>query len=131
MLNVLTIHHSFQPKRYIWNSSLKSFNLSRDYPHLVHIETQSLTRPFFSTSIELYIRNNYNINWNYAFHLYGKTLRLIPKNEEDLQGYDCTLGKVMRMALYGDTALRSNNTHKGLCIHNMKPRCYGAGQDLF
>ena len=39
---------------------------------------------------------------------------IVPKNEEELKGYNCALGEIMRYVLYNDTRIRSNITYTGL-----------------
>ena len=83
--------------------------LSLTFPHLVHIEATSFNHPTYEQLEELYIKNTYNISDNYSLHLYHKREYFIPDNFEQLDAYNCTLGRAMRIVMYESPELRSEN----------------------
>ena len=88
--------------------------MSEMFPHLVHIEETSFNHPVMTHVGQLYNRDGeYNFTNNYSIHLYKKQNHFIPTNVEELQGYNCTVGNVMRYVLYGSPALRSRKTTYG------------------
>ena len=79
------------------------------FPHLVHIEAKSLTRP---TVMELSLMysavDKYNWTSNYAVHFMWEDRAdvRIPRNPDELLKYDCAMAEVMRFVYSGNTKLR-------------------------
>lgn len=94
------------------NSVGNAHKLCELFPHLVHIEKESLNHPTFLQLDDLYQRH-YNITQNYCLHIYGKTSHYVPGNPNDLDGYDCTVGDALRLVLYDKYDIRSNVTSNG------------------
>ena len=54
----------------------------------------------------MYGRKVYNYRDNYSIHPYNThNTHYIPSNEQEVRGYNCTLGRVMRLVLYGNPRL--------------------------
>ena len=103
---------SYIPNNWSWNSVLMANKLSEIFPHLIHIEETSFNHPIWSHPRQLYIFH-YNYTNNYSVHMFYKDKHYIPRNVDELAGYNCTLGDIMREVLYGNPKLRSNATTNG------------------
>ena len=89
--------------------------LAEAFPHLIHIEETSFIQPDYHHHDQMYGDKYYDYSNNYCVHLYSEKNFFIPANEEELQGYNCTLGRIMRDVLYGDPQLRDTvNVRNGL-----------------
>ena len=85
------------------------------YPHLVHIALKSLVYPTYNQNDQMYGSKYYNYTSNYAVHIFRRDHYFIPSNEEDLKGYNCTLGRIMRYVLYGKSdLLDTKNVRNGI-----------------
>ena len=87
--------------------------LAGRYPELVHLEKGTLDHPTVHEVYKIYEEHYDGWKSQYSMHLYQHKLRRMPKNEEELKGFDCGLGEAMRYILYGDTRLLSKRTFKG------------------
>ena len=103
---------TYNPAHWSHNSVLMCHRLAAIFPHLVHIEPESFNHPTWQHPEQFY-REHYNYTNNYSVHIYWRDSHFIPSNEEELEGYNCTLGDVMRYVLYGKPQLRSNVTTNG------------------
>ena len=84
------------------NSVLMASKLAELFPHHIHVELKSFTHPTYSAFNAMYGTKVYNFTNNYSIHIYNHYKQhVIPSNEEELRGYNCTLGNVMRYVLYG------------------------------
>ena len=109
---------TYHPKHWSQNSVLMANRLATIFPHLIHIEPESFNHPTWQHPDQFY-RKHYDYTNNYSVHIYWKETNFIPSDEEELQGYDCTLGDVMRQVLYGSPKLRSNVTTNGNTKRNV------------
>ena len=98
---------TYHPKDWSGNSVLMADRLANIFPHLIHIERESFVHPTWEHPEEFY-KQHYNYTNHYSVHMYWKDRHFIPHDEKELEGYDCTLGDVMRQTLYGSPKLRSN-----------------------
>ena len=104
----------------IWMDSYKTFNsncwgcnsvtmahrLAEIFPHNIYVEETAFTNPTYSNDKAMYGSAVYNYTKNYSIHIYNHfDNHFIPSNEEELRGYNCTLGRVMRDVLYGSPEL--------------------------
>ena len=80
--------------------------LAAAFPHHIHVEESAFTHPTYQAEQQMYGTQFYNYTNNYSIHLYIQAKQhFIPGNEEELRGYNCTLGRVMRDVLYGSPQL--------------------------
>ena len=97
------------------NSVLMANKLAIRYPHLVHIALKSLVNPNYNQNDQMYGSKYYNYTSNYAVHIFSEHHYFIPSNEEELKGYNCTLGRIMRHVLYGKSdLLDTKNVRNGI-----------------
>ena len=104
------------------NSVLMTHKLAEIFPHHIHVEATSFTNPTWMDMPAMYGTKLYNYTNNYAIHMYGEKNYFIPENEEELAGYNCTLGKVMRHVLYGSPKLLDTVHIKNGMKHNEKQK---------
>ena len=99
-------YRKYNPKSWGGNSVVKGSTLEKLFPHLVHVEEQSLLHPSWQETHMMYSRiRHYNWTENYCIHIYYENHFKIPKTPEQLKSYDNTLGKVMRHIYYGNSSL--------------------------
>ena len=79
--------------------------LGRLFPHLIHLEEKHFVHPTWGDPEAMYGKKWYNYTLNYSIHPYFWKMHVRPNNEEELEGYNCTLGRVMRLVLYGNPEL--------------------------
>ena len=101
----LEAYKSFDDTCWMCNSVKNANKLARVFPHLIHVENTTFNRPGFKEGDAMYGDKYYNYTANYCIHMYGEYKYVIPSNEEELRGYNCTLGRVMRHVLYGSPQL--------------------------
>ena len=88
------------------NSVHMLYKLASIFPHLIRIEPRAFNYPHPATINDiLYGTTPYNYSDNYSIHIWGEGYYFIPTNEEELRGYNCTMGNVMREVLYGGPKL--------------------------
>jgi len=113
MVNIwLESYGTFYAERWGKNSVNAAHKLWQLFPHLVHIELESLNHPTWQHLDDLY-RNHYNLTQNYCLHIYTRNRKHKPGNLQELDGYNCTLGDALRLVLYGKADLRSSKTSNG------------------
>ncbi|KAK2188916.1 hypothetical protein NP493_119g01005 [Ridgeia piscesae] len=99
-------YRNYNPKSWGGNSVAKGSTLGKLFPHLVHVEEQSLLHPSWQESPLMFShRRHYNWTENYCIHIYFENHHKIPKIPEQLKSYDNTLGQVMRHIYYGNSSL--------------------------
>ena len=99
-------YKTFDNKCWGCNSVVMANKLAAAFPHHIHVEETSFTHPTYQTDQQMYGTTFYNYTNNYSVHIYNqKKNHFIPGNEEELRGYNCTLGRVMRYVLYGNPQL--------------------------
>lgn len=96
-------------ENWLKNSIYIPRTLSNIFPHRVHLDKKLL---FYLSKEQLY-QQSLNVTGYYAIHLHLKLIYYIPNSLEDLDGYNCTVGNVMRTVLYNNSDLRSNKVTKG------------------
>lgn len=105
-------YSDYNPRRFGKNSVKMAYKLAQQHPNDIHVEPGTFTNPNWQHTDQLYA-SHYNFSNNYSIHIYSENRFYIPSTEEELAGYDCTLGDVMRYVLYGSTTLLSNDTRNG------------------
>ena len=99
-------YKSFDGKCWGCNSVVNANKLAAIFPHHVRIEETSLIHPTFQNDAAMYGSKVYNYSNNYSVHIYNQFQNhFIPQNEKELEGYNCTLGRIMRHVLYGNPEL--------------------------
>ena len=95
--------------RYIWggNSVLFSNLLHKLYPHLVHVELDRLLGPSYLQLKYMYGIDNNFFDWSksLSIHIFGENTYRVPGTPEQLKGFNCTLGQVMRYIYFGSPNL--------------------------
>ena len=101
-------YHNYIPRIWGYNSVTVGYQLYKLFPHLVHVEKEHLLRPTWKETDLIYSIHNKFYNWsqNYSFHVSGENKFKVPKNPEQLNGYNNTLGQVMRYIYFGNPKLR-------------------------
>ena len=84
---------------------MMAHRLANIYPHLIHVEKTAFTNPYYKMNSQMYGPKYYNYSNNYSVHVYCEKFFFIPSNEDELRGYNCTLGNIMRHVLYGSPQL--------------------------
>jgi len=90
---------------YTHKATIVPHKLAELYPHLIHVEEESLNKPNWKPEgmRQLYT-GHYNWSDNYAIHLWHRYLPSgvsVPKKPEDIEHLNSTLGEVIRFILYG------------------------------
>ena len=99
-------YRNYSPKSWGGNSVAKGNIIHKVFPHLVHVEEQSLLHPSWQESPAMFSRRiHYNWTGHYSIHIYFESTHHIPKNPEQLKSYENTLGQVMRYIYYGSSDL--------------------------
>lgn len=109
----LASYENYNPRVWGGNSVVMALKLAQKYPSDIHVEPGTFTDPNYHHNKDMYAKH-YNFSNNYCIHIFSENRHFIPSTEEELAGYDCTLGDVMRYVLYGSTKLLSNNTRNGI-----------------
>ena len=92
----LETYHTYQAKEWAEHSCKIPMNLSKLFPHLLHIEETSLMRPNWLE--KGLFKGHYPWRKNYAIHVWKKHGK-VPVNEAELVGLNSTLGELMRHVL--------------------------------
>ena len=70
---------------------------------MANVNLESL---FNSDDEAMYGRTVYNYSNSYSIHPFNTNKNhYIPSDEQEVKGYNCTLGRVMRLVLYGNPEL--------------------------
>ena len=100
-------YRNYKPGIWLVNSVLFSNLLQQLYPHLVHVELDRLLGPRYLRLIYMYGIENKFFDWSKSFsiHIFGENQYRVPGTPEQLKGFNCTLGQVMRYIYFGSPNL--------------------------
>ena len=100
-------YRNYAPSVWGQNSVTFGHRLYQLFPHLVHVEPDNLLRPGWKETDLLYSTHGKYYDWSrsYTIHVFGEHKFKVPKNPEQLKGYDNTLGQVMRYIYFGSPKL--------------------------
>ena len=101
----LEAYRTFDSNCWPCNSVINANYIALVFPHLIQVEDSTFNRPGMQEGHAMYGETYYNYTTNYCIHMYGENKYMIPSNEKELRGYNCTLGRVMRHVLYGSPQL--------------------------
>ncbi|CAH1799558.1 unnamed protein product, partial [Owenia fusiformis] len=109
---IFEAYRTYSKKEWSRHSVGVPYDLSKIYPHLIHVEKTSLLRPSWMDA-KILFQGHYNWTENYAIHIWHRDYKAIggyfPHCPEDLYDLDTTLGEVMRYVLFGNSTLLSVN----------------------
>ena len=106
---VIDNYKNYAQKEYAFNNVRYPSVLSRKFPQLIHVETDSINRPnFLPNELKTIFEEGCKVNLTskYAIHLWNKVL---PKhyvesaNASTIKTMHSTFGQVARLVLYGET----------------------------
>ncbi|XP_033752412.1 uncharacterized protein LOC117336136 [Pecten maximus] len=99
-------YKTYNNKHWFHHSTIVPFQLSKKYPHLIHVENKTFVNPDYS-HLDMIFKENFNWSHNYAIHLYVRKYRL-EHNVNDIRHLNTTIGSVARHVLYGYKELCSD-----------------------
>ena len=119
----MKLYEQYRPTEYNLNSNLvastlaKHKNDARSVPYSIDVLPGNFTDPYPPRTHGKYILycGHYDLQYNYAIHMYKEKEHTVPKDLKELEGYNCTLGNAMRIALYGDPKLLDTKNAKNGC----------------
>ena len=101
-------YRNYKRGSWIGNSVLFSSLLQQLYPHLAHVELHRLLGPNYQQWMKyMYGIDNNVFDWSksLSIHIFGENKYRVPRTPEQLKGFNCTLGQVMRYIYFGSPNL--------------------------
>ena len=89
----------------MWEYNVQTpLRLQRKFPHLIHVEEQSINHPnWHKNEIRMIFEEEYKFDWhqNYVVHLWN-TVSKINTSPNRIKKLNSAFGEMARMVYYGD-----------------------------
>ena len=95
----------YRADQWAYNSGKVPSMLALRYPHLVHIEKESLHRPAYFEREKIWGAVKYNWKNNYAIHTWIRLYDGPQPTPENIKRMNSTYGEIARLVYYGSTAM--------------------------
>ncbi|XP_021344386.1 uncharacterized protein LOC110444323 [Mizuhopecten yessoensis] len=99
-------YSTYDPTLWGHHSTIVPYQLSQQYPHLIHVENNSFVNPDYD-HVDMIFNGNFNWNNNYAIHLFIRKYDL-EHNFTDVRHLNTTIGAVSRHVLFSCKELCSD-----------------------
>ena len=98
-----TFFDDYRPNVWAYNSGEVPTKLAKRYPHLVHLENNTLHRPSYSEMQYIWGSEHYNWTQNYAIHTWIRFYNGKRPTPESIKLMNSTYGEMARLLFYGTT----------------------------